>query len=79
MNGVPAMAPYWMDSDYDWKYVTEPTDKAAKAMHRGGRVKWPRGKVLGGSSMLNWMIHVRGHSGDYDEWSKLGNKGWSYK
>ena len=29
--------------------------------------------------MLNWMLYVRGHSKDYDEWEQLGNKGWSYK
>ncbi len=79
LNGVPGLAPYWMDSDYDWKYTTEPSANAGLAMQEGGRIKWPRGKVLGGSSMLNWMIHVRGHSKDYDEWSKLGNTGWSYK
>ncbi len=47
----------------------------------GGRVKKPRGRVLGGSSMLNWMLHVRGHSKDYDEWDDMlgGNKGWTYK
>lgn len=78
LNGVPATAPYWMGSDYDWKYAFEPSDKVSLAME-DRVVKKPRGKVLGGSSMLNWMVHVRGHPGDYDEWEKLGNKGWSYK
>jgi choline dehydrogenase len=44
--------------------------------HLGGRrIFWPRGKVLGGSSAINGMIHTRGLPVDYDGWQIPG---WSY-
>ena len=39
----------------------------------------PHGKVLGGGSTVNFMIHVRGSPHDYDVWAKNGCTGWSYK
>jgi choline dehydrogenase len=42
-------------------------------------IHYPRGKVLGGSSSINAMVYIRGHSTDYDDWAVLGNKGWSYE
>ena len=57
----------------DWGYYTE------KQPHLENRVMfWPRGKVLGGSSSINGMVYIRGHSSDYDLWAQLGNRGWSY-
>ncbi len=80
MQQLVGLTPYFMrrDSPYNWAYLTEPQDNAMRAME-GGRLHVPRGKVLGGTSMLNWAIYIRGHSGDYDEWEAMGNPGWGYK
>ena len=40
---------------------------------------YPRGKVLGGSSVLHDMMYMRGDPGCFDEWAAAGNAGWSSK
>jgi len=45
----------------------------------GGRsINWPRGCVIGGSSSINGLIFIRGQHQNFDDWSALGNHGWSY-
>ena len=78
ITDVPSLAAYLQMTKLDWKYKTEPTGKACLAM-KGGRCNWPRGKVLGGSSVLNYMLYVRGNRQDYDHWEALGNPGWGYQ
>ena len=56
----------------DWLFETEPEPGL------NGRVlKYPRGKVIGGSSAINAMISMRGQRRDYDQWRQLGLTGWS--
>ena len=57
----------------DWCYETEPDPGL-----NGRQLKWPRGKVLGGSSSINGLLYVRGQHQDYDRWAELGCTGWSY-
>lgn len=58
----------------DWCFQTE---KDPGLNNRS--IKWPRGKVLGGSSSLNGLLYIRGQAADYDHWRQLGNDGWSYE
>ncbi len=57
----------------DWMYETEP-----EAGLNGRALKYPRGKVIGGSSSINAMISMRGQAADYDHWRQLGLVGWSW-
>lgn len=61
----------------NWNYKTETSDNYCLAMN-DHECSVPRGKVMGGSSVLNYMIYTRGDRKDYDNWSRLGCKGWSY-
>ena len=58
----------------NWMYMTEPSPDADNKPSY-----WPRGKVMGGSSSINAMVYVRGNPKDFDEWSEMGNPGWSYE
>ena len=60
-------------NDHNWGFYTE----AQKHMN-GRKLYWPRGKGWGGSSSINGMVYIRGHAGDYDQWSQMGLQGWSF-
>ncbi|MEP1206165.1 MAG: GMC family oxidoreductase N-terminal domain-containing protein [Rhizobiaceae bacterium] len=44
----------------------------------GRQMDIPRGRVVGGSSSINGLIYMRGQHADFDDWAKLGARGWSY-
>ncbi|KAJ5957706.1 hypothetical protein N7501_011985 [Penicillium viridicatum] len=61
--------------DYDWCVYTTPQEG-----NRGLSHHVPRGKLLGGSSGINYMMYVRGSTKDYDNWADLvEDDGWSGK
>lgn len=57
----------------DWMYETQ----AIPGLN-GRSLKYPRGKVIGGSSAINAMIYMRGQAADYDGWRQLGLSGWGW-
>ncbi len=58
----------------DWMFQTEPD-----AGLNGRALRYPRGKVLGGSSSINGMIYMRGQARDYDGWAdRLGDAAWRW-
>ncbi|CAH0402601.1 unnamed protein product [Chilo suppressalis] len=74
---VPSMFLNFIGSSIDWGYSTEP-EPAACLGEEGRRCYWPRGKVLGGTSVMNGMMYMRGSRKDYDSWAEAGIEGWSY-
>lgn len=75
---VPALAPTVLGSNIDWNYRTQAQPHSCRSRPEGG-CAWARGKVMGGSSTINYMIYTRGNPADYDEWARLGNPGWNYE
>lgn len=57
---------------YDWGFYVAPETSGLN----GRGIKWPRGKVLGGSSAINGLLYCRGQEKDYDEWKMPG---WGMK
>ncbi|GJE93556.1 GMC oxidoreductase [Phanerochaete sordida] len=59
---------------YDWGHKTTPQK------HLDGRsVVWARGKGLGGSSGINFLLWTKPPAHDINDWEKLGNAGWNWE
>ena len=71
-----AVATLQLDPETDWMYTAD-AGKAGRGL-TDGRMMMPRGRMLGGSSGINYMAYVRGHPGDFDAWASAGGSGWSY-
>jgi choline dehydrogenase len=58
----------------DWMYETQPDPGL-----NGRRLRYPRGKTLGGCSSINGMIYMRGQARDYDQWAQItGDADWCW-
>jgi choline dehydrogenase len=67
--------PGLQNTELDWAYRTAP-----QPLQQNRRSFWPRGKMLGGSSSINYMLAVRADPAGYDEWAaKHGCEGWDFQ
>ena len=58
----------------DWLYYTEADEGL-----NGRKLRYPRGKTLGGCSSINGMIYMRGQARDYDGWAqRIGDAAWTW-
>ncbi|XP_021359238.1 glucose dehydrogenase [FAD, quinone]-like [Mizuhopecten yessoensis] len=74
---VPYNAPKAQMTEADWIYRTVPQKHAQWGMKNNVGI-WPQGKGLGGSTLLNGLVYIRGSRHDYDTWAANGCEGWSY-
>jgi choline dehydrogenase len=63
------------DPRFTWQFPLEPEPGTGSRA-----IAWPRGKALGGSSVINGLLYIRGQQADFDDWAHLyGARGWSYR
>lgn len=70
---IPGMYGHALGGCLDWGFETAP-----QAGLHGRSLPWPRGRVLGGTSAINFMTWNRASRADYDAWESLGNPGWGW-
>ncbi|MFF9488165.1 GMC family oxidoreductase [Streptomyces sp. NPDC014676] len=70
---VPAAWRSLVGTDADWGHSTVPQTGL-----NGRTIAYPRGRLLGGSSGINAMMHLRGHRAAIDLWEKEGAEGWGF-
>ncbi|XP_046988479.1 glucose dehydrogenase [FAD, quinone]-like [Schistocerca americana] len=76
ISHVPAFAVTPIRTHLDWNLTTAVQQNAC--LSQGGVCRWPRGRMLGGTSSMNGMMYTRGHALLYDAWAAAGIPGWSY-
>lgn len=63
------------DPRFTWQFALDPEPATGQR-----QVRWPRGKALGGSSVVNGLLYIRGQPADFDDWAELhGARGWGYR
>ncbi|KAK7052825.1 hypothetical protein VNI00_004144 [Paramarasmius palmivorus] len=60
--------------DRMWRFNTTPQTHIKDRI-----VAYPRGKTLGGTSAVNYLLITRAQAEDYDALEQLGNPGWNWK
>lgn len=79
------------DEQLDWAFESEPepgllqtpdpvyNDSATASPGKSGRVmQQPRGKAVGGTSVINSFALVNPSAAEIDAWAELGNEGWDW-
>lgn len=78
IHRIPSIAGYLQSTHSNWGYNSVPQKRSCFGM-RNNVCAQPRGKILGGTSAINFMIYNRGNRRDFDRWAEAGAQGWSYE
>lgn len=78
LSTVPIASTLMQGTDMDWSLKSVPQKYSSKGL-KDEQQSIPRGKGLGGSHQLNYLLHFNGRKRDFDEWKRLGaDDGWDY-
>jgi choline dehydrogenase len=78
MSDIPSFMTMLQLTDEDYVYKVEPNDRYCQSMPNKQCV-WSKGKALGGSSVINAMLYIRGSDRDYNQWAEMVSEDWSYE
>lgn len=70
---TPAKFGALSNTRFDWAFRTAPQGELS-----GRQIAYPRGRCIGGTGSINYMIYLRGHPTDYNTWSQMGATGWGW-
>lgn len=78
ISEVPGLFMQTLSTPEDYSYDAEPDQRICQSS-KNKVCKWNKGKAFGGCSTINGFINTYGNDEDYNEWSRMGNEGWSYE
>uniref|UniRef100_A0A182QPL4 Glucose-methanol-choline oxidoreductase N-terminal domain-containing protein n=1 Tax=Anopheles farauti TaxID=69004 RepID=A0A182QPL4_9DIPT len=74
---IPLFSTAMQGTKYDWAFRTIPQKYSSHGLGNNQQLL-PRGKGLGGSGQINYMLHYTGIPEDFDRWERLGANGWNW-
>ncbi|KAH8414084.1 hypothetical protein KR222_005957, partial [Zaprionus bogoriensis] len=72
LSRIPLLTTFQQKGINDWSFLSVPQKHSAKGLIER-RQTLPRGKGLGGSANLNFMLHFDDFGPDFDSWCQLYN------
>lgn len=77
LTDIPLTAVVNQITSSNWGYRADYNESSCQA-YKHKACNWPKGRIVGGTSVLNFMVFNRGHRKDFDGWAAAGNVGWGY-
>ncbi|KAL7034185.1 hypothetical protein ACKWTF_007881 [Chironomus riparius] len=74
---IPILSTMMQGTEMDWQLKSAPQLYSSRGL-KNEQQCLSRGKGVGGSNQLNYLLHFSGIPGDFDEWRKAGAVNWSY-
>lgn len=68
----------YLNEHYHWNDLKAVLPHVPAGLESARLRKYEQARILGGGSSINGQVALRGAPADYDEWEKLGARGWSW-
>ncbi|XP_058116294.1 neither inactivation nor afterpotential protein G [Anopheles ziemanni] len=74
---IPLISTAMQGTKYDWAFRTTPQKYSSHGLGNNQQLL-PRGKGLGGSGQINYMLHFTGVPEDFERWERSGAFDWNW-